>query len=89
MKKVIIVNRNTSTTPEKLVLEDDSIMAFGTDHKGKRLIDVPYWYLLWLRDQDWFKGSTDVFKSALRVYIEENLDVLQQEETQANQKRRI
>ena len=43
-------------------------MEFGI-HKGKKLIDVPASYLIWLYDND--KCSW-----ALKEYIRENMDVL-------------
>ena len=52
-------------------MEDDDIISFGA-HKGKRLIDVPASYLLWLYDNDKCFGE-------LRDYIIENLKVLRKE----------
>ena len=50
---------------------DSSIMPFGA-HKGKRLIDVPAQYLLWLYENNKCVGH-------LKNYIQDNLDVLKQE----------
>jgi uncharacterized protein (DUF3820 family) len=49
-------------------MNDSSLMEFGI-HKGKKLIDVPASYLIWLYDND--KCSW-----ALKEYIRENMDVL-------------
>lgn len=52
-------------------MNDTSPMPFGK-YKGKKLEDVPAHYLIWLYDNDKSFGD-------LKDYIEDNLDVLQQE----------
>jgi hypothetical protein len=54
-------------------LTDDSIMPFG-DHKGQKMVNVPAKRLLWYYDQQWIVNWPYV-----KRYIEENIDVLQQE----------
>ena len=49
-------------------LNDNSLMPFG-QHKGKKMIDVPAPYLLWIYEQNF-----DVM-----VYIRENMEVLRKE----------
>ena len=51
---------------------DDTLMPFGV-HQGKRLEDVPAWYLLYIYDK---KPNLD---KRMREYIEDNMDVLQKE----------
>lgn len=53
------------------ILSDESSMPFGK-HRGKRMIDVPAQYLLWLNDDGLKDGP-------LKNYIERNLDALKQE----------
>ncbi len=53
-------------------MNDESVMLFGV-HKGKRLIDIPGKYLLWLLDNQKAHGE-------LKKYIEDNLDVLHKEQ---------
>jgi uncharacterized protein (DUF3820 family) len=62
-------------------LTDESLMPFGK-YKGTRMIDVPYFHLLWLFDND--KCDKEV-----KEYIEDNLDALHAEKknAQANYKR--
>ncbi|PPL04962.1 Putative quorum-sensing-regulated virulence factor [Parapedobacter indicus] len=52
-------------------MTDASLMPFGI-HKGKRLIDVPAKYLIWLYDENKCSG-------ALKDYIEDNMDALKKE----------
>ena len=52
-------------------MTDASLMPFGV-HKGKRLIDVPGAYLIWLHENN--KCSRP-----LKDYIEENMDALKKE----------
>lgn len=52
-------------------MTDESIMPFGI-HKGKRLIDVPAQYLIWLYDNNKCSGP-------LKDYIEDNMDALKKE----------
>jgi uncharacterized protein (DUF3820 family) len=52
-------------------LHDQSIMPFG-QHRGKKLEDVPAYYLLWLYHNHYIGPD-------LVEYVEDNLDVLQKE----------
>ena len=52
-------------------LSDTSLMPFGK-HKGKRMIDVPAKYLLWLYENG--LGAGDV-----KDYITNNIDGLRKE----------
>ena len=56
-------------------ITDESIITFGK-HEGKRLIDVPADYLIWIYENNKCPGY-------FRKYIEENMDVLK---SQAKQK---
>lgn len=49
---------------------DDTKMPFGK-HQGKRMEEVPADYLLELYEKD-----KDFIREGLRLYIEDNLDVL-------------
>lgn len=53
------------------MMTDDSIMPFGK-YKGKKLIDVPAYYLLWCCEQEWCRGN-------LKEYIEYNKSELELE----------
>ena len=53
---------------------DDTLMPFGR-YQGKPLIDVPARYLLWLYE----KGLNQKTQQDLKLYIEDNLDVLRKE----------
>jgi uncharacterized protein (DUF3820 family) len=55
---------------------DSSQMPFGI-HQGKKLIDVPAKYLLYLWDSPTFDK-----KSTLGLYIEDNLQVLKSQDKQ-------
>ena len=55
------------------VLTDESILDFGSKFKGKRLIDVPASYLLFVYENNYNTGIP------LRCYIEDNLDVLKKQ----------
>ena len=55
-------------------MNDNSIMPIGKEHKGKRLVDVPASYLLWLWDTTWFAKDTP-----LGGYIKDNMQVLKQQ----------
>ena len=48
---------------------DESLMPFGM-HKDKPLVDVPASYLIWLYENN-------KCNQPLKLYIEENMDVLQ------------
>ena len=52
-------------------MNDDSLLPFG-EHKGKRLIDVPAVFLLFLYDNETCYGE-------LKEYIDDNLIVLRKE----------
>lgn len=52
-------------------MTDESILTFGM-HKGKRLIDVPASYLIWLYEEN-------KCGSELRAYIEDNMQALRKE----------
>lgn len=52
-------------------MTDTDLMPFGV-HKGKKLIDVPASYLLWLLENNKCSGE-------VKKYIEDNKDVLQVE----------
>lgn len=63
-------------------LNDESLMPFGKEHKGKKMEDVPASYLLWLWSvsyDDYKAGLCKGSKLAVMAYIEDNLDVLEQE----------
>ncbi|WP_262246971.1 putative quorum-sensing-regulated virulence factor [Parapedobacter soli] len=53
------------------MMSDASLMPFGI-HKGKRLIDVPAKYLIWLYEENKCHGP-------LKDYIEDNMDALKKE----------
>lgn len=53
-------------------LTDLSINTFGKKFYGKRMSDVPAWYLLWVKEKN-------LGDPALRKYILENLDALNKE----------
>jgi uncharacterized protein (DUF3820 family) len=71
----------TPTEPVQTKLNDTSLMPFGT-HKGKRMINVPADYLLWLTDQPWMKTGSG-FYALVREYIADNLDVIKKENKKA------
>lgn len=56
-------------------MDDNSLMPWGK-HKGKKLIDVPASYLLWLYENklNFLKNEKD-----LELYIEDNMQVLELE----------
>ena len=55
---------------------DESIMPFGK-HKGKKLIDVPDEYLLWLYNEMIQKPEGQRYPNGLFKYLEENLDAIE------------
>lgn len=57
-------------------MDDNSLMPFGK-HKGERMQDVPAEYLLWLHDE----GCND---PDVEDYIKENLDILNHEVGERN-----
>lgn len=61
-------------------LNDNSLMPWGK-YKGYKMIDVPYYYLLWLKKENIPDKNSGVFN-----YIEENLNVLLEEEKKAKNK---
>jgi uncharacterized protein (DUF3820 family) len=54
-----------------VILTDNSLMPYGI-HKGKKMVDIPAKYLLWLYDNN--KCNMDV-----KFYIEDNIDALKKE----------
>lgn len=52
-------------------MTDESLMPFGI-HKGKRLIDVPAKYLIWLYEENKCYGQ-------LKDYIADNMEALKKE----------
>lgn len=52
---------------------DSTLMPFGK-HKGKRLIDVPAHYLIWL-----LEFNEPLRNQQLKEYIEDNLEALKKE----------
>jgi uncharacterized protein (DUF3820 family) len=52
-------------------LDDNSKMPFGV-YKGRKMVNVPAVYLLWLWDEK-------KYTKEVGVYIEENLQALKQE----------
>ena len=54
-------------------LDDNTLMAFGK-FRGKKLSDVPPWYLLWLPEQEWFVNNE--INDGLHQYIEDNREAL-------------
>lgn len=64
----------TQTKPTE-PLTDYSPMPFGK-HRGKRMIDVPAPYLIWL-----YESGCD--HPQVKQYINDNLDVLNQENAKA------
>lgn len=59
-----------SKTKVQEVLDDDSIMNFGSKHRGKRLEDVPADYLLYIYE------NCESVPQNLKDYIFENMDLL-------------
>lgn len=62
--------------PEPKELDDESIMTFGKQHKGKMLIDVPAKYLLWLWNEFEARGANGQRAKDVQAYIKENMDAL-------------
>lgn len=62
------------------MLTDNSLMPFGK-HQGKKLVDVPGSYLLWLESNINLKNSNkrSLNEKELLKYIEENKQVLEME----------
>lgn len=67
----------------KIKYTDNSQMPFGI-HQGKKLIDVPASYLKYIWENT-YKCIADE-QRPLSVYIEENLNALNQELIQKNRK---
>lgn len=59
-------------------LTDESILDYGEKHTGKKLINVPAEYFLYIYRKN-FKMPQN-----LKDYIEDNLDVLELEEKEKN-----
>ena len=51
-------------------MDDKTLMPFG-EHKGKKMANVPAYYLLWLYNNNKCYGE-------LKKYIEDNMDALKQ-----------
>lgn len=66
------------TTDTPSTCTDDTIMVFGK-FKGKKLAEVPAWWLLWIEQQSWFQF--DPRNNNLAAYIRENRDLLGIEKT--------
>lgn len=60
-------------------LTDNSPMPQGK-FKGDKMIDVPYWHLLWLADQPFCRA--DVLE-----YVNDNRDVLEKEQKEADKRK--
>lgn len=54
-------------------MTDESLMPFGK-HEGKRLVDVPAGYFLWLAKQEWLEDWPSLYD-----YVEDNLHVFEHE----------
>ena len=52
-------------------MQDSDVITFGI-HKGKKLVDVPASYLIWIYENGKCPAN-------LREYIKENMDVLLKE----------
>jgi hypothetical protein len=61
-------------------MTDDSLMPFGK-HKGKKMANVPAYYLMWLWE------NADNLRDPLKSYIEKNLDVIKDEIKKSQQKK--
>lgn len=63
------------------VLNDDSKMTFGKAHQGKKMIDVPASYLLWVYDtiKPIAPNKRNLTQKHLAEYIEDNMEVLQKQ----------
>lgn len=61
-----------------MVINDDYIFPFG-QHKGKKIVNVPASYLLWLFDQPDFRKSTVNHNKEIYWYIKENQTLLEKE----------
>lgn len=64
-------------------LTDESEMPFGR-FQHMNMCNVPARYLTYLYDQPWMKNSKKPEHVQVRKYIEENLDVIQQQALQGN-----
>lgn len=58
-------------------LTDGSPMPQNGIYKGVQMQNVPYWHLLWLKDQPHCMVS-------VKQYITDNMDVLLEEQKRAN-----
>lgn len=52
---------------------DETILHYGTKHRGKKLANVPANYLIFIYEQDY------TMPAQLKAYIRENLDALKTE----------
>lgn len=60
-------------------LTDEDLMPMGKDHKGKKLANVPAFYLLHLYDKGWMSRFP-----SLKQYVLNNLDVLRKQAGRKN-----
>jgi uncharacterized protein (DUF3820 family) len=58
-----------------VALVDESLMPQKGKFKGYRMENVPYWYLLWLHEQDFCSQQ-------VKSYIDRNMDTLLLEKKQ-------
>jgi len=59
-------------------MTDTTLMPFGK-HKGKKMIDVPAFYLKFIYDNNMLCKNNE-----LREYIEDNMDVINKEIKEGN-----
>lgn len=64
-------------------LKDTDLVQNGK-YTGKRLIDVPAHWFLWMWEQPWFQRATFEYEVRLREYIKENMEVLKKQQKEAN-----
>lgn len=58
-------------------MTDQDIMPFGT-HRGKKMENVPAYYLVWLKETA-EKTGNQISHEGVRKYIEDNWSVLKSE----------
>ena len=56
-------------------LTDNDILDFGNKFKGKKLIDVPAKYLLWMHEN----VKMTIWNAPVLDYIKDNLEVLRKD----------
>lgn len=64
--------------PQPLKFTDDSPMPFGK-HEGKKLVDLPASYLLWLYGEMEHQQNRSPTRQAIFDYIEENMSAIESE----------